>query len=445
MRRISCLIYFFFTSTLFAQSPAQQVRLADCIAQALGKNPSLQISEAKLQAAEAHSSEVATALLPQIKFSGRAAELSKIDPFGLTLGPPINMSMTLFPSITENYSMRFSLQQPLFTGFKLQKSYEMAKLNAGAAREELTEDQADLVLNVITAYWNFYRAIKVEEVIHQSVEQMSEHLKDVKNLSQQGMATDAEVMKVQVQLSDVKVKQLEARNRIRLTSMALNSLIRNSLETDITPSDTPTISQSIVGTLLNENLSKLQTLARERRSELKSMQLRRDMSSAGVTAAKGGWYPQIFLSANYDYARPNQRIIPPKDQWDGTWDVGVNLQWNIWDWYATGHQTAQAEASLRQSEAGLMQLNDAVALDVAQQYYNTQTAKEKVDVAFSGMEQAQESYRMTSEKYKNGLTSNTEMLDSEIALLQAKLTHTQAIVDYTLALARLKKAVGENL
>ena len=60
------------------------------------------------------------------------------------------------------------------------------------------------------------------------------------------------------------------------------------------------------------------------------------------------------------------------------------------------------------------------------------------------MEQAQESYRMTSEKYKNGLTSNTELLDAETALLQAKLTHTQAVVDYALALARLKKAVGEN-
>jgi outer membrane protein TolC len=210
------------------------------------------------------------------------------------------------------------------------------------------------------------------------------------------------------------------------------------------PSDTPVISQGAGEILLPENLSSLQIFAREHRSELKSMQMRRDMNSAGVSAAKGGWYPQIFFAANYDYARPNQRIIPPKDQWDATWDVGVTLQWNVWDWYATGHQTAQAEAALRQSEAGIVQLNDAVTLDVAQQYFNAQTAKDKVEVAFEGMKQAQESYRMTSEKYKSGVTSNTEMLDAEIALLQARLTHTQAIVDCTLALARLKKAVGET-
>ncbi len=438
------IILFVFINQMFAQQNVQSLRLADCIAQALGKNPAIQISEAKVQAAEAHSSEAATTLLPQLKFSGRAAELSSIDPFGLKLGPPVNISMILFPDITENYSMRLSLQQPLFTGFKLKKNLEMAELDANAKREELTKDQSDLVFDVITAYWTFYRAIKVEEVIRQSVEQMSEHLKDARNLSQQGLATDADVMKVQVQLSDAKVKQLEARNAIRLTSMALNSLIRNPLETEIMPSDTPAISQDEAGTFLDENLTKLQTLALERRPELKSMQLQRDMSNAGVIAAKGDWYPQIFFAANYDYARPNQRIIPPKDQWDGTWDVGITFQWNVWDWYATGHQIAQAEAVLRQSEAGVTQLNDAVVLDVAQQYYNAQTAKEKVSVAYGGMEQAQESYRMNSEKYKNGLTSNTEMLDAEIALMQAKLTHTQAVVDYAIAAARLKKAIGEN-
>jgi outer membrane protein TolC len=59
------------------------------------------------------------------------------------------------------------------------------------------------------------------------------------------------------------------------------------------------------------------------------------------------------------------------------------------------------------------------------------------------MKQAQESYRMTLEKFKNGVVSNTDMLDAETALLQAKLTHTQTVVEFTLSIARLKKAVGE--
>jgi outer membrane protein len=427
---------------LSAQQPAEHVRLNDCIALALGKNPALQISQARIQAAEARSSEAGTALLPQLKLTGRAAELSKVDAFSLSLPPPIG-SMTLFPSITENYSIRISLQQPLFTGFKLSKGQEMAELNASATREDMTKDQADLVFNVITAYWNLYRTIKIEEVIRQSVEQMSEHLRNVSKMASQGMATESEVLRIKVQLSDVKVRLLEAKNSIHLAAMSLNSMVSNALSTEILPIDSPVVPLVVARTFLDDGLQQLQNIAHERRPELKSMQLRRQVNSAGVGAAKGGWYPQVFLAANYEYSNPNQRIIPPKEQWDGTWDIGISLQWNLWDWNATRHQTVQAEAALRQTEAGLAQLTDAVTLDVTQQYYSAQTAIEKVEVTRDGVLQAQESHRMTTEKFKNGLASNADVLDAEVALLQARLAFTQATVEYTIAQARLKKATGE--
>ncbi len=439
------MIYFLISGHVYAQQNVQPLRLTGCIAQALGQNPALQMSEAKVHAAEARSSEAMTALLPQLKLSGRAAKLSAVEPFGINIQTALfSYSREIFPSITENYSLKLTLQQPLFTGLKLLKNREMTELNAGAMREDLTKDQHDLILNVKISYWNLFRAYKIEEVIRQSVEQMFEHLKDVKNLAKQGLATDADVMKVQVQYSDVKVKHIEARNAINLASMALNSILGNSLDLPVMPSDTPEIYQGTYVKVLHEDLQTLQRIARERRPEIKSMQLRRDGNDASVSAAKGGWYPQVFLNANYDYAKPNQRIIPPTNRWNGTWDVGVILQWNIWDWLATHYQTVQAQANLRQAEAGMTQLNDAVMLDVAQQYFNAQTAKEKIDVAYDGMQQAQESYRMTSEKYKNGLASDAEMLDAETALLQAKLTHTQSVVDCTLALARLKRAIGDN-
>jgi outer membrane protein len=436
--RISFLFLIVIISgSLYGQQEGKQLHIADCIAQALGKNPSLQISYSKVDAAVARSSESNTMLLPQLKLSGRAACLSSVPEFRISpIGPPI------FPSITENYSLRLSVQQPVFTGLKLLKNREMAVLGEKAAREDLTKDQSDLVLNVITAYWNLYRAVRVEEVLRQSVQQMAEHLKDINNLEKQGMATGGDVMKVQVQYSDVKVKHIEAKNAIRLASMSLNSLIGNAIDMQVFPADTPEVSHSV---LAGDNLSVLQARALKSRPEMKAMNFRREMGSAAITAAKGGWYPQLFLAANYDYSKPNQRIVPPRNQWDGTWDVGLTLQWNIWDWLATGYQTAQAQASLRQTEAAMAQLTDGVMLEVAQQYFNVQTAAEKVEVAVDGVEQGQESYRMTMEKFKNGVASNTDLLDAELALLQAKLTRTQAEVDYTLALSRLNRAIGGDI
>jgi outer membrane protein TolC len=183
--------------------------------------------------------------------------------------------------------------------------------------------------------------------------------------------------------------------------------------------------------------------ALEKRLEIKSMRLRREMNNAGVAAAKGGWYPQIYIGADYNYANPNSRYFPMSAKWNDSWNVGITFQWTVWDWLTTQNQTLQAEAALKQSDAGLSQLYDAVKLDVAQQFFLAQTAEEEMSVTNSGVQQVQESYRMTLEKFKSGLASNSDLLDSETALLQAKLSHTQALVDYVVTIAKLKRAIGE--
>jgi outer membrane protein TolC len=432
---------FVFQSAMAQQNP-KAVSLAECIAQALGTNPSIQMSKAKVEGADARTLETNAALLPQLKLTGGAMELSSVPAYSLSV-PQLGFSKVIFPDIKENYLLKLSLQQPLFTGFKLSKSKEMASLNAQAAKEDLTKEQSDMIVNVTVAYWNLYRAEETKKVIEQTLSQVNEHLKDAQSLARQGMATDADVMKVQVQLSDVRVKDVQARNGIRLAAMSLNSLIGNPLSTGIVLADTPQSMPNDTEQLLKADISALVARAALQRPEIKSMQMRCEMNEAGVTAAKGGWFPQIFLGADYNYARPNPRILPPIDEWDGTWDVGVTFQWTVWDWFTTEHQTAQAKATVRQSEAGLKQMRDAVDLDVAQQYYNAQTAAEEVDVTSAGAEQAKESYRMTHEKFKSGVASNSDLLDAEAALLQANLTQTQATVDYAVATAKLKRAIGD--
>jgi outer membrane protein len=420
------------------QAPPRLLTLAECMEMAYRRNPSIRIADARLRGAEAKARETSNALLPQLKLSSRVAQLSAVDEF--TIQIPFGQTQTIFPSITHTYSARLSLQQPIFTGFRLAKSAEMAEYQKHVAREEKSRDESELRLNVALTYWGVYRAIKVEQAIAQTVAQLAERVREVRNFAEQGLLTEGDVLKVEAQLSDVHLKHLEARSNIRLTSMALNSIIGLSLETDLLPSDQPDPPEESLGR--SENLSSLIQKAKQARPELKAMEHRKAMGMAGVTAARGAWFPQIALSANYDYARPNQRVIPPKDRWNGTWDVGLSMQWNVWDWFTTYAQANQAEAALEQTQASISQLEDVVALDVAQQYYRKEEARMKISVAENGVRQATESHRIASEKFKQGLLSNIEMLDAETALLQARIAHTQAAVDYVVTKERLRKAVG---
>jgi outer membrane protein TolC len=86
---------------------------------------------------------------------------------------------------------------------------------------------------------------------------------------------------------------------------------------------------------------------------------------------------------------------------------------------------------------------DGVTLEVTQSYLGVNQSKERTKVAEQGVKQAEENYRVTDDKFKKGLTPNSELLDAEVALLQSRLNLTQSLVDYELSMARLSKSIGE--
>jgi len=190
-------------------------------------------------------------------------------------------------------------------------------------------------------------------------------------------------------------------------------------------------------------LSVLVSDAISRRAEVLAADSRVKAGEAGVTLAKSSWYPQLSVAGNYYYSRPNQRIMPTRDQFDATWDVGVNLSLNVWDWLTTKHQTDQAEAQLSQAIDAKGMIKDGITLEVTQNYLSFSQAKRKIEIAELSVKQADENMRNISDKFKNGLAMSSEVIDAETAQSTAKTNYTNSIVDYELAKARLDKSIGK--
>ncbi len=437
-----CVVPLFLSSTIAVAQPApRQVSVRECIDAALSQHPSMKLAEARLAAAEGRRDEASAARLPQLKLNARFAQLSHVDPTTIALPIPGSSPITLFPSIDQQSSVRLSLSQPIFTGFRLSGAADAAQANAAAAGEESARDRADLALNVEQAYWSWAQSIEAVEVLEQAQKQLREHERVLERMAEEGLATSADVLSVQVKRADVDVRLIDARTQSRLAMMTLNSLMGEPLDATIVPSEHPLDSVRV------QTVSEPSTLvgqALRSRPDLLALQHRKEMGEAGVTAARGGWYPQVFLAAGFDYARPNQRIIPPKDRYDGTWDVGVLLQWNVWDWMTTETQTAQAEAQLRQTEAGIEVLRSAVTLEVAQWSQRAADARLLVRAAEVGVRAAEESRRISGQKFDQGTATPSDVLDAEVALLQARLALTRAGAELRMADARLRRAVGDR-
>jgi len=405
------------------------------IAIGMENSKALRTSQFKVEAVDAKASEANTYRLPSLKFNGTYTRLSDLPPAAISF---MGNTYPISPTIVDNYGLKATLQQPLYTGGKISGAANAAEYLSDATKEDYKKDKAEVLYNIKAAYWNLFRANEFRKFVDENVNQIKSHAKDAENLMKQGMLTSNDLMKVQVQLSDALVRQIDATNNVKLAMYVLNNTLGLPLQTEIELASTIQISDRAW-----EDVDKLVSNAFAKRPEVIGMNARVKAGESGLTSARGGWWPQIYLIGNYNYLRPNSRIFPAVDKFKDTWDVTVSLSFDIWNWWQTGYQSNQAEAQLAQAQEGLSMMKDGVMLEVTQSYLGVNQFKERKAVSEQGVKQAEENYRVTKDKYKNGMTPNSELLDAEVALLQAKLNLTQSLVDYELSMARLSKAIGE--
>jgi outer membrane protein len=423
-----------------ASGAARSLTIEDCIQLGLANNPSLVSSQALVQGAEARRKEAIAARLPTLKLSGGYNRLSAIEPFVFSLPTQPSLVETLVPSIDNNYTARLSLQQPIFTGARLPNTIKIADNSLQATKNDLARDRAQLIYQIETSYWSLYEALAAQTAIDHNVERMQAHLKDTDQRKNQGLTTQNDVLRVEVQLSNAKLAQIDARNSVQLALTALNNLIGLALDTEVEPTSNPVDQQSTA--LAAESLSALIQQALTDRPEVKAIGWRMRAALDNVALARANLYPQIFATGNFYYSRPNQRIFPPTDKFSPSWDVGIQAIFNVWDWGLTTHQTAEAQAQLKQLNALLTQLQNGIELEVTQDYLSLHQASDRLLLADTVLIQSQENQRIANNGFTAGTILNSDLLDAEVNLLQAQFNQIQSQVNFELARAKLVKTLG---
>ncbi len=430
----------------WAQKPLH-LNLQASLEIAFQKNPNLKIARAKLDQAKAQLGQARTGFFP--KLTGQA-NYTRLDyaPF-----IPLKSFGSVFPGggmfgglpggttpkkITigraENYGATIQFQQPIFTGFKIWNGYSIAKHNEKAAEENYRKTKNDLIFNVEKAYWSLIKAEKFEEVAQAAIQQMEAHIKDLNNMYRVGMLTKNEVLKARVQLSNVKLMEIQARHAKRLAQTAFCSTLGLPLDTEIVPDD----DLSLVPFPFKTVHQAIQ-MAQKNRPDLKMLAENIKIGEKMVDMSKGSYLPTVAFVANYGYKYPDREYNP---DFYATWTVSVVAQMNLFDWGATYYKQAQSESQLAQIQNTAQMAKNGVILEVTQSFLSAREAKEKIQISKQAKEQAEENFRVTQDKFKQGVVTNTDFLDATSLLTQAKNNYISALVDYRIAIAKLLKAVG---
>ena len=167
---ITLITIIFFRSSVFTQETLN-LTIEQAIASGLENSKSLHFSLMKVEYSDAKSSETSALLYPSLKFGGSYTRLSEVPPFQIgPFGQLMPQKVTVSPSVFDNYNMRLTLQQPLFTGLRLINSSKVASYSAEASGQDYQKDRTDLIYNVTNAYWSLFKAIEFKKVVDENVE-----------------------------------------------------------------------------------------------------------------------------------------------------------------------------------------------------------------------------------------------------------------------------------
>lgn len=437
MKKIVIIFLICFIS-VFGQ--VKKYTLSESIKLGLENSKELTISLSKITLSKAQLSAAASRLLPQLNFSAGYMRLSNVPAFTVTLPPIIKSPITIFPVILDNWMMKLSLHQPLFTGFKLLSMRSAAKSNYNASQSDYNAELNNASFKIQSVFWNFYKAGQNNKVLSDMLKQIKQHLDDTKNFFKNGLVTKNDVLKLEVQYSTVELQKIESDNAVDIARAAFNQAIGLPLE-----EKTEVNAGNLHADKTGYELQNLESEAEENRKELTALKYRITASDQSIRAAESGWLPSLFLVGDYYYSRPNSRYLPAVDKFKNSWDLGVQLSWSILNWGLTSAQTTIAEENKVQAETSLAQLKDAVQIEVYRDYLTFSRSYDKVNVSKLSVRQAEENYRIIKEKYDTQVASSTDLIDAETSLLRSKTNYNNAVVDYQIAKVRLDKAVGKKI
>ncbi|MFN8242544.1 MAG: TolC family protein [Ferruginibacter sp.] len=417
---------------LLTQSlPAQESRtltLKEAIELALKNSKQLKNNESKIREALAAVKEAEEKKLPETGVSGSYMYLPVQPTIDLKSG-----SGAGGPSVNQVIYGSLNLSMPLYNGGKTRYGIESARLLAEAVKLDADNDRSAVVLNIVNACINLYKAHSAITLVKESLLQSQQRVKDFTNLEKNGLLARNDLLKAQLQQSNVELTLLDAESNYKLACVNMNILMGLPEQTVLVPDKNGLALPEMIKTLDEYEQAALQS-----RKDIHAIDFRKKAAAISIKTIRADRYPSVSLTGGYIAAD-----IPKFLTVYNAINVGVGIRYNIASLWKGKAREAGAREHLQQVSIMQEMLSDNIRLQVNQAYQGYLVSVKKIEVYEKSEIQATENYRITKNKYDNALATTTELLDADVALLQARLGVTNAKADSFLAYNKLLQVTGQ--
>ena len=333
--------------------------------------------------------------------------------------------------IGNSHSNGLTASLPIFTGGKLKGTIKQAKANYQYNQVGVQRTYNEMRSTVTDGYFTMLQADNMQKLSAESVARLEDHLKNVQAQYDVGVVAKVDVLRSQVELANAKQTLIQAENSYQVAEANMNKIVGLPMDTNLK------LDNLLVYNAYDKNMDDCLAYAAEHRPELMQAQYNVDDAKGALMVARSGHMPQVAASASQSWSDTNW----PGDE-KGNWGVGVNVSMNVFDTGVTLSKIHGAEADLKKAEETYRNTVDSVNLDVRSNYLGLREAEKRISTTKLAVEQADEDYRIAQLRYMSGVGTNTDVLDAQVALTQAKTNYTKALYDYNTSKTALETSIG---
>ena len=413
--------------------------LRDAARLALRENKAISATNAGMRASAARIDEARAGRLPKLNYSESFSRsdnpvfvfssLLTQHQFGVE---NFNIGPLNRPDSLNNFQSQLTVDQVLYDAGQTRNAVKSADLSRQMTGEEQRRTQMQVIAGVVRAYYGAVLAAESLKTAEQALKSAEADLARADSVRAAGMSTDVDVLSIRVHLAAVTEQRIQRAADLDVAKSALNDALglpldtTHVLSTALSPLDVPNLA-----------LASLEKDASTTRPETRQIHLAADLAKTQVDSARSALLPQVAFHAAFEADR--QQFI---NKGGANWLASIGLRWNLFNGMADKARIEESSHLLERAHADEQRMDSAVRLEVRRAWADLGAAQQRIEVAKAAVAEAEESLRITQNRYESGMSNVTDLLRNETAVLESQTRYLAAVHDQRIAATMLDLAAG---
>ncbi len=429
----------------FAQMAAQDqstplvLSLNDAITLALENNWDVKLSEKDILKSEEQISEAYANAFPRLEFNGRYVRNIKLPVLFLPSGTPFNetgKTITLELGSDNAYDLTFSLSQVIYSQ-KVNTAIQIADEYSELSKTANLGTRNDIILNVKKTFYNVLLMQELVKVSRQGNEVAKANYENVSALFKQGVASEYDFLRAEVQYANTQPMLIQTENNLELAKNYLKSILTLDITKPIEIKG-EFIFEEVPASLFESTNEK----GVREHPLVKQLEIQSSLLDKNITIQKADYFPTLAAFGSYAFQSQENTFNFKDYLWAESFMVGLNLSYTLFDGFGRSARVEQAIIEKEKVDLTRRKVEEGLKIRIMQAKMSMDEAKKRIDAQTKSLEQADKALKIAQTRYKSGVGTQLELIDTQAAVTIARTNYAQAIYDYLTAKADWENAVS---